>query len=333
MLSVSQDFADDATGKLIEGFFECFDQYESELNGLRTSAAMRESVRQGFYPGAHAPYGFRTVPVEFHPGVLRHRLVIEPREAAVLQQAYRLDISSAGAKSVARELNRLGHRTRSGALWTKGLVGNLLEHEAAVGTVWWGRRQGNRLRPKEEWLALKVEPIIDDKTYALAQQLRRQREPRRAPGRAAAKPHVLSGLLRCGTCGSSYQLETSGKKVDGTVYRYCYYNCRAACRTGVEACAGFRVSTEVLDGAVLSAIADVVCTEERARHLARSHGWPAERVLPAWRALITADCDIGRGYALHLIERIDVFGEHLVVTPKDGGRIAKAPEIGLLTDL
>ena len=32
-------------------FFECIDQYDSEVNGLRTAAAMREAVRQGFYPG------------------------------------------------------------------------------------------------------------------------------------------------------------------------------------------------------------------------------------------------------------------------------------------
>jgi site-specific DNA recombinase len=43
--SVSQDLPDDPMGKLMEGFFECIDPYESELNGLRTSAALTEAVR------------------------------------------------------------------------------------------------------------------------------------------------------------------------------------------------------------------------------------------------------------------------------------------------
>ena len=49
-------------GALMEGFFECIDQYESEVNGLRTAAAMREAIRQGFYPGGLTPYGFCKVP-------------------------------------------------------------------------------------------------------------------------------------------------------------------------------------------------------------------------------------------------------------------------------
>ncbi|WP_224249769.1 recombinase family protein [Hyalangium gracile] len=73
VMSVLQEFTDDPVGKLMEGFFECIDQYESELNGLRTSAAMREAVRQGYWPGARAPYGYRSVPVEVHPGVVHHR--------------------------------------------------------------------------------------------------------------------------------------------------------------------------------------------------------------------------------------------------------------------
>ncbi len=43
--SVCQEITDDPMGKLIEGLFECIDQYESELNGVRTSGAMKEAVR------------------------------------------------------------------------------------------------------------------------------------------------------------------------------------------------------------------------------------------------------------------------------------------------
>jgi site-specific DNA recombinase len=58
LVSVTQELAEDPMGTLMEGFFECIDQYESEVNGLRTAAAMREAVRQGFYPGGLTPYGF-----------------------------------------------------------------------------------------------------------------------------------------------------------------------------------------------------------------------------------------------------------------------------------
>ena len=51
VVSVCQELNDDPIGQLIEGIFECIDQYESEVNGMRTIAAMREAVSPGFLPG------------------------------------------------------------------------------------------------------------------------------------------------------------------------------------------------------------------------------------------------------------------------------------------
>jgi site-specific DNA recombinase len=57
-------------------------------------------------------------------------------------------------------------------------------------------------------------------------KLRKDREPMRNPGRSASPEGPLAGLLRCGKCGASYQLETSGRRVNDAVYQYRYYNCR-----------------------------------------------------------------------------------------------------------
>ena len=239
-----------------------------------------------------------------------------------MREAFTLYVGQCGAKSVARTLNQRGYRTRAGALWLKNLVMLLLGEKVLTGTVWWGRRKGNMLRPKEEWIALKVEPIIDAETWALAQKLRSEREPKRTPGRAPSQPKLLKGLAWCGKCGASYQYETSGKAVINGHYSYGYYNCRNLLRVGKEACSGFRISTETLDGAVLGAIARIVCTEDRAG-MASRRSWPHEGGLEAWRTLVRSE-EIGRAYALRLIERIDVHGERIIVMPKSCGR--KEPE-------
>src|SRR6266542_3968539 len=75
VVSVCQETNDDPVGQLIEGIFECIDQYESEVNGMRTSAAMREAVRQGFFPGAGTPFGFKRTKVEIRTGIFRSLLV------------------------------------------------------------------------------------------------------------------------------------------------------------------------------------------------------------------------------------------------------------------
>ena len=323
VLSVTQELADDPMGTLMEGFFECIDQYESEVNGLRTAAAMREAAKQGFYPGGLTPYGFCKVPVEVRTGKKpRYKLAVQPDEAEILRTMYRLSITGSGALKVAEALNALGFRTRKGNLWDKGAVIQTLRQSAAGGVVRWGVHRHGKLQPPDTWITLPVEPIIDAKTYALVKELREQRRPTELPGRASAKPRALTGLARCGLCGSSYQLETSGKSLDGATYSYCDYNCRKTLRAGKKACRGFRVRVEDLDSAVLAAIADIACTPERAQRLARRYDWPpTTEVVIAWRNFILRDHDIGRTYALHLIERIEVHGERLVITSKEpGGR-------------
>ncbi len=310
VLSVTQELTGDPMGTLMEGFFECIDPYESEVNGLRTAAAMREAVKQGFYPGGLTPYGFCKVPVEVRAGKKpRYKLAIDPAEAENLRTMYQLYVTGSGALKVAEALNALGFRTRKGNLWDKGAVLQTLQQPAAGGVVRWGVRHRGKVQPPEKWITLLVEPIVDAKTYALVKELCEQSRPTELPGRASSKPCALTGLARCGLYGSSYQLE-----------------CRKTLRAGKKACPGFRVRVEDLDGAVLAAIADLACTPERMERLARWHDWPpTTEVVTAWRNFILKDHDVGRTYALHLIEHVDVQGERIVITPKEpGGRKALA---------
>jgi len=225
VVSTSHELTDDPIGKLMEGLLECFDQYESEINGVRTAAAMAEAVRQGYFPGARTPFGYRTTTVEPRPGLVRHVLEPVPDEVGVVREIYRLYIALGGAKAVARELNQRAIKYRTGVAWTKDLVLHVIEQTAAIGTYYWGKRRANRPRPRQEWLPLVVTPVVDRDVYELAQRLRRSRDPSGRPGRAAARQHLLTGKLLCGRCGASYQLETSGKRVDDEVYRCHHASC------------------------------------------------------------------------------------------------------------
>jgi DNA invertase Pin-like site-specific DNA recombinase len=203
VLSVTQELTEAPMGTLMEGFFECIDQCESELNGLRTSAAMREAIKQGFYPGGLTPYGFCKVHVGKKP---RYKLEIDPREAEILRTMYRLYITGSGALKVAEALNRRGFRTRKGNLWDKGAVLQTLQQSASGGVVRWGVRHHGKLQPPEKWLTLPVEPIVDAKTYALVKELCERRRPTELPGRASSKPRVLPGSHAAGAADRATSL-------------------------------------------------------------------------------------------------------------------------------
>jgi site-specific DNA recombinase len=321
VLSVTQELTEDPMGTLMEGFFECIDQCESEVNGLRTAAAnargrsprllSRRAHAVRLLQGAGRGARWKEAAVQARRRAERGR--DPPHDVPAIRHRERRVKRRPGAQRA-----RLPHA--EGNLWDKGGVIQTLGQTAAGGVVRWGVYHRGKLQPPDKWITLPVEPIIDAKTHALVKQPCEQRRPTELPGRASSKPRMLTGIARCGHCGSSYQLETSGKYLDGATYSYCYYNCRKTLRAGKKACAGFRVRVEDLDGAVLAAIADVVCTPERAGRLARGHQWPPiAEVITAWRNFILRDHDIGRTYALHLIDHVDVHGERVVIVPKVAG--------------
>ncbi|MBI3201100.1 MAG: recombinase zinc beta ribbon domain-containing protein [Myxococcales bacterium] len=124
-------------------------------------------------------------------------------------------------------------------------------------------------RASAEHVVTAVPALIEPELFEAAQAVRRQRDPVKSDRRPSASTQLLGGLLRCGKCGESYQIETSGKRNRVGVAAHRYYNCRTACRAGREACRGFRVRQDVLDPAVLTHLADELFTVERCQAILR----------------------------------------------------------------
>lgn len=262
VIAVYQETSDDPMGQFVEGIFEMVDQYESDVNGMRTSAAMRKNAELGFHNGSKAPYGFVAEPVEVRPGQIKRRLVPNREEVPTHNEVVRQYVARQGAKAAARDVNQRGYRYREGKLWSKDLVLKVIEETAAVGAYVWGKKTA-------EPVPQKVEPIIEKELFEMAQRVRELRDPKKNPGRTPSSPLLLAGLVVCGKlgCGVSYQLETSGKIADGGAYDYRYYNCRNHLRIGKEKCRGFRIRAEVLEKAVLEHIADRLFTAERCKQI------------------------------------------------------------------
>ncbi len=269
VIAVRQETADDPSGHLMETVLEAFDQYESEINGLRTAAAMQENAERGYFNGSNAPYGYKAEKIPMGGDKFKRKLVPNPEEISTHNEVLRLYVASTGAKAVARELNQRELRYRKGKFWTKDLVLRVVDEKAAIGTYFWGERDSAKRvgtdDSEELGVPINVEPIVDRELFEMAQRLRRSRDPKRNPGRTPSSPMLLAGLVCCGRpgCGASYQLETSGKNADSGVYDYRYYNCRNHLRIGREKCEGFRVRAEVLEQAILEHIAERLFTPER----------------------------------------------------------------------
>jgi site-specific DNA recombinase len=264
VIAIKQETADDAPGHFAEGMFELFDQYESEVNGMRTAAALREAARQGFFPHPYPPFGFRLEKVAVSTDRTRNKLSPEFGEVPTHNDVFRTYVHVGGAKRSAEDLNRRELRYRGRRFRAKDVL-RIVDEPAALGAYIWNRydgRTGEEL-PEDEWIRIACEPIIDRALFDLAQKIRAERDPKKNPGRTGSSPLLLAGLIFCGKCGASCQLETSGKVSPGTGRGYRYYNCRNFCRIGRDQCSGFRIPTDQLDKAVLAHLAEELFSDER----------------------------------------------------------------------
>ncbi len=96
-----------AAGRLVLNVLVSVSQWEREAIGERTSAAMQHKASVGEYTGGDVPYGYSLASDGDH-------LVEKPEEQKVLSTARTLRGAGLSLRSVARELNSQGFRSRTG---------------------------------------------------------------------------------------------------------------------------------------------------------------------------------------------------------------------------
>src|SRR5260370_15090992 len=104
-----------AAGRLTLNILASVSQWEREAIGERTAAAMQHKASVGEYTGGDFPYGFKLGPDG-------EKLVERTEEQKVLTAARRLRGAGLSLRSVARELNAEGFRSRTGKQFAHGQI-------------------------------------------------------------------------------------------------------------------------------------------------------------------------------------------------------------------
>jgi hypothetical protein len=199
----------------------------------------------------------------------------------------RLDLFVTGFRAslqdiVAEMLGRpaMGERPR----WDRRTLARILENPAYKGTAAWGKTQQSvepkpRLRPRrgqpkfprrargvrrtppEQWSMIPVPALVDEETFAAAQeQLAHHRAHQGRP--AVAGRYVLHGLLVCGRCGCAYcGKHRAGRKARRLGKPSGYYRCGGADAArfgGQRMCSYGAIRTDRLDAAVLQDVSGLL---------------------------------------------------------------------------
>ena len=275
LISMTQDFGEGPSADFAETIIAASDAFNSAENAKHVTRTMLENARQGFWNGSKPPFGYRTVEVEKRGQRSKKHLRIEEREAAIVRQAFRLFSEGdgtkgpMGVKAIVSWLNHHGFRNADGNPFYTSLVHAILARETYSGTHYYNRRDSRtrRERPKGEWVAVQVPEIIPAKEFNLVQERLHSRRPSVTPPRITNSDVLLTGLLRCESCGGNMMLRTGTGKCGG---RYRYYTCASHQIKGGSSChRPISIPESELDGLVVGALADRLLTPDRLTTLLR----------------------------------------------------------------
>jgi site-specific DNA recombinase len=185
-------------GKLLINIFASLAQFEREQLAERVYMGMTKKAELGQRNGGRAPFGYR-----LKDGIL----VINEKEAKIIQEMFRIYLSGKGIRSIVLYLQQFGINKDIRT------IGRWLENPVYTGKTRWGNRSKMETIIYSE---LTHPAIIDEKTFEKAQLVRNKRT---IEGKKATSPFHFSGVLRCTRCGGP--LSGYFKKVRGTKHYIC----------------------------------------------------------------------------------------------------------------
>ncbi|PIY82734.1 MAG: resolvase [Candidatus Omnitrophica bacterium CG_4_10_14_0_8_um_filter_44_12] len=247
-VSVTQHFnTNTSMGRLTLNVLLSFAQFEREIISERTRDKMGAAKKKGKWIGGKPPLGYDLDKV-------KHKLVINTREAQIVKEIFDLYLEKRSLLSVAIALNEKGYKTKlHTTLQGKKYGGISLKNtnvQLALKNVFYIGKVSyhGQLYDGEQ------ERIVSDDIFKKAQEiLADNRRERRIAG-TTKNIGLLSTLLRCKACNCSmyYAYSRKGK------YKYHYYLCMNAQKRGYKSCPTRLVNAQAIENKLLECVRKIM---------------------------------------------------------------------------
>lgn len=214
---------DSIQGEFVTGLMALMAQQYSMNLSREVKKTMRKNVEQGNFLGGLPPLGYK---------IVDRKYTVDPETAPIAQEIFRRYAQGQSMREVADYLNSKGYRTSRGGPYQVTTLHGILKNEKYIGIYVhnrnqynrYGKRKGKKSNDDTEVIRMQgvIPAIIDKKTWKAVQA---RMEDNKKLGRAKSKnrrQYLLSGIITCGECGSSFVGQPS-KNSRG--YETVYYTC------------------------------------------------------------------------------------------------------------
>ena len=216
-----------AMGRMLVQMLGMFAQFERDTIIDRVIAGMERKAAAGKWKGGRRPFGYQVDPAT-------SRLVADAGEAAVVRLVFRLYTRDRlGGKTVASTLNDRGYRTTTGGRWSAHQVLRVLANRIYLGELSFRGIAATGSHPA----------IIDDTVFAEAQRILAARGEDHSKRAASGSDYLLTGLMRCPSCGKAM----IGTRAHGRSRVYRYYTCFTRARYDTARCPAARPDADAIE--------------------------------------------------------------------------------------
>lgn len=234
----------DPTDEYDEEYFEFglfMSRREYKTINRRIQRGRIASVQEGKWIASTAPFGYERVKIQDSKG---YTLQIVPEQAELVRFIFHLYLygeqqpdgsyKRMGRFLICKKLDALGIKPARAKNWSPSTLKDMLQNPAYIGKVCWGRELEKKIMEDGTMKKIRFKnpdyqiyealhaPIISDEIFYKVQELMKSQQTAPVVSSKILK-NPLSGIVKCGICGSPLTRAASNAK-DG------YYNLRCPSR-------------------------------------------------------------------------------------------------------
>ena len=263
--SVVENFDDSPESVILESLMEGLAEYYSKNLAREVMKGMKENAYNGKHTGGYVPFGYRVTPDK--------RIEVNDHEAEAVREIFSMILKGATYREVSAYLTDKGFRTKTGKVFNKNSIYELLHNKKYIGICIYNKRvaevnghcSSRKFKDESEWIVNnEMYPPIVDK--AVFDKVQRMMSMRAVGNRSPNTVYLLKGKVFCGVCGTPY---VGNRKISGKGQVSFYYSCNKPKALG--RCTNRSIKQEVLEGFVLTQLAEYVFNDSMIPNIVSSY--------------------------------------------------------------